>query len=207
MAAWDNDFREKNQEMMKRALRLGARLSTVIPLFGGKPIKTIAERMCNQINAPRVSGQIPSRHAALLSPQMRLHLTIFKQLFDLTPKQMPPAWRIIEAYEGYARMVVRVDEDGNILDGGGVPVSLGGANRDHPALPKLLFDRAADFAMKNFLGLSSPYSMGYCWECHTPAILETAKRSASHRCAVCTDRLNAGRRRDREPEAAEPATA
>ena len=193
--AWKRS-RAENEEMAARAYRLGARYSVVgEKLFRGSLTKTQNAKIAAACNVKRVSGQTPKNNDQLNSPQMLFHVSVFVFLLYSQPEEMPLEFRIIEAYEIYARIVATVDDEGNILNSVGAIIGTGGSERDHPYMPKLSFDRATLYATGNVFTASKMIESGYCGSCKTPMILSYEKRSQHYRCASCTDRLNAGRPR------------
>jgi hypothetical protein len=196
MQAMSNHDHEET--LITRALRLGARFATVhyllFPLRGVEGVSIARKtKLAGILGIKRVSGQIPTNDKGLMSSQLRLHTTVFARYLSDLPADMPDGQKIIQAYESYARMVVTVDDDGNILDRQGSFIGRGGADRDHSALPKLSLDRAAHFAKTLLLSMNNEVSMGTCKSCKTPVLLNFEERSQTYRCAHCTQRLEAGR--------------
>ena len=192
-SAWGRATRLDNEAIARRAYRLGARYATVKKMFGTALTESRNKSICDELGLRRISGQSPQTNDALYGAQMRNHLTIFFLFLENQPPAMPSAWRIVEAYEAYARVVVKLDDSGTVVDANGSPLS----RESESGLPRLSFDRAEYFARSSYFTMNKSISLGRCHDCRTPFILRTHESSASYLCAYCTDRLIAGRPRQK----------
>lgn len=188
---WNRVTRQQTEAMARRAYRLGARFATVKKLFGPMLPDPRNKAICDELKRRRISGQRPKNNDALYTAQMRLHLSVFARFLLQQPSDMLRSWRVIEAYEAYARIVTKLDDLGSPLSEAGQPMGEVEAEIDPRRMPKLSFDRAENFALSAFK--REHLLEGHCRECRAPLLLKAHERSAVYTCAFCSDRLNAGR--------------
>lgn len=190
---WSRVTRLQNEEVARRAYRLGARFATVKELFGSALTDSRNKAICDELGMKRISGQPPKSDDALLGAQLRIHLTIFRMFMLNQPEKMPRPWRVVAAYDAYSRVVATIDKNGSPI---GQDLERTALARDaEKGRPKLSFDRAEHFTRSGVFSVESKYSMGRCRDCRTPYILQVHESSSTYLCAYCTDRLIAGRPR------------
>ncbi|MEQ1594617.1 MAG: hypothetical protein ABL985_05930 [Casimicrobium sp.] len=187
--------RQEYEQMAARGLRLGARYATIADLFADRLTDNQCSKIASALGVTRVSGQQPRNAKFQMQSHMRLHTSLFAKYFGETNKEHHIGFRIITAWECYARVVASVSPQGDILAAAGMPIGLGGDARDHPAAPRLPLDRAVQFARTYLLTANAEIRMGSCGGCHAPMLLSNTERPATYRCPLCKDRLNAGRPR------------
>jgi LSD1 subclass zinc finger protein len=151
-------------------------------------------KVARALGFKRISGQAPTELEPLMkAPQLRLHTSLFYLYLRAQPTEQHKSYSVVAAYEAYARVVADIDVDGHILNAQGGVIGVGGADRDHPAMPKLSLDRAWPFANLLLVTNNKLTTWEHCGSCKTPMLLTNAERPFSVRCALCKDRLNAGR--------------
>lgn len=192
--------RLQNEEVARRAYRLGARFATVKKLFAFALTDSRNKAICDELGMKRISGQPPNSDESLLGAQMRIHLTIFQMFMLNQPNKMPRAWRVVEGYDAYARVVALIDENGSPIASNTEQTAL--ARDAEQGRPRLSFDRAEHFSRSGVFDEGPAYSIGRCRDCRTPFILRTHESSSTYLCAFCTDRLIAGRPRIKKTEEA-----
>lgn len=182
----------------KSAIQAVKKIDEKIRSVGGLFSELLTEnqnhKVARALGFKRVSGQAPTDLNPLMTaPQLRLHTSLFHLYLQAQPPEQHKSYSVVAAYEAYARVVADIDVDGHILNAQGGVIGVGGADRDHPAMPKLSLDRAWPFSNQLLETSNKLTHWAYCGSCKTPMLLTNAERPFSVRCALCKDRLNAGR--------------
>ncbi len=157
-------------------IRWGLRSSSLTSLL---PILTptwINAEYLRVLGRKSPSGPSPSDMSVTLSPQLRMHATLFALHCRAQPEQWPIVKRITAAYRLYITTVC---------------IPFEGQFR-----PPLTIERAVMFAK---LALFTPHgktAIQACRGCGTPTLINTASEvEGLFRCAYCTDGMYCGRKK------------